>query len=134
MDTATTRTGLRDYSQSRSAGAFKPWAETRRGQAPAYTLTQGSLPEPVASGRLTVRTIAGRPFRQPQSFAVAKEQGLWVAHGPFGVHVYAEREQDLFRELVEYLDLIWDDYVVQNIGMLSGDAIALRNELLAAVT
>ena len=88
---------------------------------------------PVVSGRLIARTIAGRPFRDPQVFPVSEEQGLWVAHGPFGVHVYAEREQDLFRELTEYLDLLWDDYVEQDISVLSGDAIDLRNELLAAV-
>ena len=89
--------------------------------------------EPVVSDRLIARTIAGRSFRHPQTFRVSEEQGLWVAHGPFGVHIYAEREPELFRELTECLDLLWADYVERDASALSGDAIDLRNELLAAV-
>ena len=90
--------------------------------------------KPAWSVGLTAYTISHRKFRQPQLFRVAlTEDGLWAAQGPFGVQVFSDKEEDLQEELDNCLAMLWETYAEGDDSALTGDALDLRRELLAAV-
>ena len=69
--------------------------------------------------------------RTPLRFEVSVNpvEGLYTASGPFGVLASAGSRAELEEEVVGALAALWQDYVLCAPAGLSGDALALRQEL-----
>lgn len=91
------------------------------------------MPKVNGPDQMIASTIAGRRFRRPQVFRLAYDQGRWTLRGAFGVDIFTENREDLADELVDYLQMLWDDFVEVDVSRLTDDAIDLRRQLLAAV-
>ena len=70
--------------------------------------------------------------RTPLCFAVGLNpvEGLYTATGPFNIVACAGSRAELEEEVLGSLVFLWSEYVLCEPGGLSGDALALRQELL----
>ena len=70
--------------------------------------------------------------RTPLRFEVSVNpvEGLYTATGPFNIVACAGSRAELEEEVLGSLVFLWSEYVLCEPGGLSGDALALRQELL----
>jgi len=69
--------------------------------------------------------------RTPLRFEVSVNpvEGLYTASGPFDIVASAGSRAELEEEVVGTLTFLWEEYVLCAPAVLSGDALALRQEL-----
>ena len=88
-------------------------------------------------GRVQIRSFGQgsekRTFNEFQTFHFYMEDAeVWSIVGPFGIETHAENEEDIKRDVDDYLCYLWRTYV-ETEEPLTKKASHLRNELLQAV-
>lgn len=87
---------------------------------------------PIAVTTLAVdrtRYVVARPLAFSVAFDPA--EGVYTATGDFHMMVCAETRGELEHVVQQALVFLWDEYAMADPGTLSGDALALREQLIA---